>query len=510
MEFEVKILLTAIFFFTLRALLYAQGVNLIVGKGAYYSGGINAYTVIAGDVKNDGQVLTPNSNLKLIGNSVAQKLTCYTLSGSYCPNVFNSSVYNTVLGNVDIENDEGMKIETNILVKGTHHFTNGSTEIREGNYFLYNSTTPFSGNTNKKFFVTTGAYHGLLKQRNIGSAAVLFPIGTAANANNYTPAYIKYNGSPDSFGVRVFNNVYFAYYITNGDPLTGITNVRFVQKTWIVSKGTPVTSGFETAGFTATLQWNAANENPYFTPSRDDDISVARNHDTLWIPSNPQGPSTNPYGSGPYKRTDNVTYDNAFYQYYPITVSAINHILPVTGLTLKGSLNGEMVSLKWTTLTEINTANFIVERSKNGIDYSAIGKVNAFGNSSIVHYYGFIDSTPNLSVNYYRIRAVDKDGKSSMSNTITIRITQFAKGIILLSNPAINTIRILFKNEPGDYTINLYDNIGSRVKTDITTISKGEQTYITGVKGLAQGIYYIKLMNHQTKQVTTLKVIIMN
>jgi hypothetical protein len=93
----VKRLLIPIFFLAFRALLFSQGVNLTVGKGAYYSGGNNAYTVMAGHIQNDGQILTPNSNLKIIGKGAKQRITCYTLSGGYCPNIFNTSVYNTVL-----------------------------------------------------------------------------------------------------------------------------------------------------------------------------------------------------------------------------------------------------------------------------------------------------------------------------------------------------------------------------------------------------------------------------
>ncbi len=268
-------------------------------------------------------------------------------------------------------------METNTIVNGTQIFTQGSIEIREGNYWLFNSVTPFSGNNaSSKFFVTTGSYHGLLKQNNIGTSPVLFPVGTAANASDYTPASISYSGTSDSFGVRVFNDVYYAYNTLNGDPvggLSGITNVGFVEKTWIVSKGTPVTSGFATAGFTAMLQWNATNENFYFTSSRDDDISVARNHDTLWIPQDPQAPSTNPYGSGPYTKTDLETYDNAFYKYYPLTVSSINHVLPVIGLHLTGNLSGQNVNLKWSTVTEINTVSFSIEQSTDGITLTSIG-----------------------------------------------------------------------------------------------------------------------------------------
>lgn len=504
-------LLTILIFLYPSYVLFAQNANLIVGSGAYYSGGVNAYTVIAGDIKNDGNISTPFSNLKAIGTTL-QHVGCYTLSGSYCPNIFNISVYNTILGTVDQQNNNGVAIETNTLVMGTHIFTNGSTEIREGNYWLYNSSTPFSGNnTSSKFFVTTGSYHGLLKQSNVNSGT-LFPIGTSATSNNYTPITIKYSAGTDSFGVRVFNNVYYSYKNTiNGDPVNpgSITNARFVEKTWIVSKSTTVTGGYSTAGFTATLQWNAVNENGYFTPSRDDDISVARNHDVMWFPQSPQGPSTNPYGAGPYTRTDVITYDNAFYEYYPITVSAINHVLPVIGLNLTGRLVGENAELKWATVTEENTDYFNIEHSTDGSRYNTIGQIDAYGNSTVLRNYNFIDSFLNSPLNYYRIKAVDKDGKSMLSNTIIIKTTPASKGIILLTNPAITDINILFKNSSGDYTIDIFDNLGNKVRTEKAEIVGLSQIYKLSRETITAGMYYIRVYNHQTKEITMFKVVLL-
>src|SRR5215831_5255237 len=114
--------------FFIPCYLYSQGAYLIVGKGAYYSGGTNSYTVTAGHIRNDGNIATSSSNLKAIG-TIQQLITCFTLAGSYCPNIFNTPVYNTVLGNVDEQNPNGIAIETNTLVMGTHLFTQGSTEI---------------------------------------------------------------------------------------------------------------------------------------------------------------------------------------------------------------------------------------------------------------------------------------------------------------------------------------------------------------------------------------------
>jgi hypothetical protein len=506
----MKSFLTIITLFVVPSIIYSQGATLVVGKGAYYAGGTNAYTVTAGDIKNDGYISTPSSNLKAIGTT-QQRISCYTLSGSYCPNIFNTPVYNTVLGNVDQQNVNGIAIETNTQVMGTHIFTQGSTEIREGNYSLYNSSTPFSGNdASSKFFITTGSYHGLLKRNGV-KATTLFPVGTAATANQYTPVSIAYSAGTDSFGVRVYNNVYYGYNTSNGDPLGGaggIVNVRFVEKTWIVSKGTAVAGGFSTAGFTATLQWNLSNENVYFTPNRND-ISIARNHDVMWLLQDPQGSSTNPLSGGPYTRTDVVTYDNAFYGYYPISVTAMNHVLPVIGLNLTGQLIAQNAALKWTTVTEANTSYFCVERSDDGINFNVIGKIAAYGNSNTVRHYNFTDSSISSLVSYYRIKAVDKDGKFIFSNTVLIKTNDVNKGIIVLTNPAHDDVKIFFKNSPGDYTIDLFNNAGSKIKTERTNAFSGSYIHTFHSGAIASGMYYIRLYNHQTKEITTLNVVVL-
>lgn len=482
----------------------AQDGSLIIGSGAYYVGGNSSYSVIAGDIRTDGNInSTAGNNFSFIGSS-QQKITC--LAGGGCSNVFNSSVYNTVFGNVNQNNSSGIRIESNTKVLGLHTFNSGATEINEGNYWLANTSgTPFvNNNGTNQFFVTTA--HGLLKRSSLGGPA-LFPVGTAANANNYTPLFIAYGGTPDNFAVRVMDEVYNAYLESNGDPdgaLVYSYNPGFVKKTWIVNKETPVTDF--TDGFLAKAQWNAVNENGIINHNA---TGIARNHNRTWFPQNALSAAT---GTDPYQydAVRTITYDNKFYPYYPITVSSIVTPLLVTGLKLTASLSSNNnVLLNWQTLTEVNSNYFIVEKSVDGVTYSGIAKVSAAGNSTTAKKYSTVDNNINVTADniLYRIREVDLDGRTAYSNVVSVKLNNDAGRLIsIYPNPALTDIAVHFKNATGNYVVNVLDNNGRVISQQSVTISGPLEKISLSRRGLAAGVYFVSIINKANGNVQTLMV----
>src|SRR5258705_772874 len=68
--------------------------------------------------------------------------------------------------------------------------------------------------------------------------------------------------------------------------------------------------------------------------------------------------------------------------------------------------------LNWTTVSETNIDYFNVQRSNNFPDnFENVGEVKAFGNSNTEHQYSFTDMNYVALSNYYRVSAVDYDGK---------------------------------------------------------------------------------------------------
>ncbi len=95
--------------------------------------------------------------------------------------------------------------------------------------------------------------------------------------------------------------------------------------------------------------------------------------------------------------------------------------LPIELLSFEAWAGGTNVQLKWATQTEVRNKHFEVERSRNGTDFTVIGKVPGTGNSNSIRRYDWIDLTPFPGKSYYRLRQVDENGQFSYSPFVSVR-----------------------------------------------------------------------------------------
>lgn len=96
--------------------------------------------------------------------------------------------------------------------------------------------------------------------------------------------------------------------------------------------------------------------------------------------------------------------------------------LPVDLLTFGGKLNGNMVNLSWQVANEQNLQAYVVERSLNGKDYTALAQRSAIGSAQ----YSYADNISSLAGRrlYYRIRMANKDGSFRHSRIFTLHTPQ--------------------------------------------------------------------------------------
>jgi len=121
--------------------------------------------------------------------------------------------------------------------------------------------------------------------------------------------------------------------------------------------------------------------------------------------------------------------------------------LPLTLISFTAQLNNtDQVSLKWTTVTEVKVSHFEIERSTDGINFFNEGIVFARGNATDITNYTMLNTidAARSSIYYYRLRSVDIDGKSQLSDIRIIRIgLQSGNNMIsTYPNPAKNELRI--------------------------------------------------------------------
>lgn len=91
------------------------------------------------------------------------------------------------------------------------------------------------------------------------------------------------------------------------------------------------------------------------------------------------------------------------------------YVLPLALLSFDAQKQNDQHLLNWKTSNEINVKNFIVERSKDGINFIQIGMVSAIGNNSGISAYSFTDVQPLKGKNFYRLKMTDMDGRYSYS-----------------------------------------------------------------------------------------------
>lgn len=167
--------------------------------------------------------------------------------------------------------------------------------------------------------------------------------------------------------------------------------------------------------------------------------------------------------------------------------------LPVKLISFNGAKDRNQVKLTWSTAQEINSKEFVVERSAYGSNYSSIGKVMANGNSSSISNYQFNDASPNAGVNFYRLKMVDADSKFEYSKVVKI---DFSKNytITISPNPAKSFFNVTVANISAPMILEITDVSGRVLQTQ--TISN--QNNVVAVNNLSKGLYFVKLKNANT------------
>lgn len=162
------------------------------------------------------------------------------------------------------------------------------------------------------------------------------------------------------------------------------------------------------------------------------------------------------------------------------------NILPLRWLSFTGERKASFVSLEWRTTNEVNTSHFELERSKNGVDFSMIGRVDALGQQE--NRYDFDDMNPIKGVNFYRVKQVDRDGRMEYSTIIKVYFGTGINELKLSPQPVSTKLNIQFGGNGNTAFIQVFDAGGRMVINE-----KRANSPIMELKtvSLPKGVYYI-------------------
>lgn len=176
-----------------------------------------------------------------------------------------------------------------------------------------------------------------------------------------------------------------------------------------------------------------------------------------------------------------------------------NKSLPVRLLSFKGEIRNNLPRLTWETTSEVGIMNYVVDKSLDGRRFETVATISP-KNSQHANY-TFVDQHFN-DASYYRLRAVDLDGKFTMFNTVKLtKASADDYHIIFYSHGNFN--RILFTNQEKEQKIKVHlsDMAGRQLyKTEANAVIGSNSIPIPATIG--KGVLLITIITENGRHIT--------
>lgn len=172
-----------------------------------------------------------------------------------------------------------------------------------------------------------------------------------------------------------------------------------------------------------------------------------------------------------------------------------NTILPVTLTNLLAYKFEKNVSVEWTTTNESNIDFYEVEKSKDGLNFTSIGKLSA---KNANHYsYQLIDKENISGNNYYRLRIYEKSGIYQISRVVSVYSTGSFGDFKVLNNPnKTGVFELKLMNfSPGNYLVKMFSTDGKLLYSSNFIQNDGNGSKQINTSAFSKGTYYISISN---------------
>lgn len=203
--------------------------------------------------------------------------------------------------------------------------------------------------------------------------------------------------------------------------------------------------------------------------------------------------------------------NNGIGKSYSFSYSNCNFTLPVELIEFTGKAINKTSLLKWVSVEEVNLDVYELQRSKDGINFSAIAI--AFSKGSQRNEYEYTDLHPFDGSNYYRLKMIDKDGTYTYSKIVTVRFGgSKAYSITIAPNPVTTNINLQMNDLPaGVYRIEVTNAIGqSQLKRKINVEQPNQNETIARSQTMIQGIYYLSIYNEKNNKIKSMSFFVSN
>jgi hypothetical protein len=176
--------------------------------------------------------------------------------------------------------------------------------------------------------------------------------------------------------------------------------------------------------------------------------------------------------------------------------SGSNSPLPIELVDFKAACLNDVVTINWTTASEVNNDYFTIQRSDNLSSYTNVAVVEGAGNSNTYRNYTAKDMYPISGTSYYRLMQTDYNGQYEVFNPVALMcVTKEADVISVFPNPANDKLNVAMSLTAADRgRILIYNHFGQLVESLFVEPKAGFNNYSFDLTNLVQGQYMVSFM----------------
>jgi len=438
---------------------------------------------IGGNITNDGGILLcsdftsayGNGIINLSGNLISNGSIIKVGGGTGNKLVMTGTTLQTINSSggitsgvsLEINNAAGVKLINDLFLENDLIFTLG---LFYTNDFTITILGAITGASSAKYISTSDELNvsstngGLSRLVDITVPAnqiVEYPIGP--NGIYFMPATLNANSGTDydNFTARV------TPLGTGGVTPTDAT--KCIQYQWEIEN-----SG-AAANINLELQWMVGTEGSNFVGGS----GLVIGH---W-----NGSKFDVIDPATYNASDpSASSLSGFTDFSPFVVASENIALPVRWLNVIAENKSTSIKVSWSTASEIDNKLFEIERSSDGKSFKTIGQKSPEYNATIISNYAFMDNNPTKGINYYRIKQIDLNGKSSFSPVASVNFD--SEQLLRITNFDQRSIRI--SGIEGDASLQIFD-----VNGKVVAFRQINNNDSYDFENLRNGVYFCKAEN---------------
>ncbi|MFN4082804.1 MAG: T9SS type A sorting domain-containing protein [Bacteroidia bacterium] len=310
-------------------------------------------------------------------------------------------------------------------------------------------------------------------------------IASALPAPNTTTHYFSGGDTIASITWNTMSSVpvdFTLRYYPGKIPSAPHSSARYLRATWELS-GIPVT-GFD---YSIRMFYNPAHLNNI---SSESNLIGANYFGSVWTPFT--------FSSIVDSVAKTLTVNNLVMMGEFTGTDNINP-LPVKLSRFTVEKQQQNAVLNWSTSSEINSSQFLVERSFNRNDFEEIGSVRAKGNSNRNVNYNFIDRyivkdaiIKGNNIVYYRLKQIDRNGDFAYSEIRSLNVfNELGSNIAIMPNPFKNHFQLSFAEPTDNVFVKVIDLNGKVVFSN--KYNHVESSLTIEAANLKDGVYILNV-----------------